>query len=135
MLTARNLMTHKPVSATPMTTVRDAVELLQTLDIRRLPIVDEAGELVGMISGSDLRGLSPHFVCDENAGAIPPALEARVASIMSGNVLSVDVLRALALDAAEVVDLMLDHNVGAILVVDGDGVLVGIISYIADVAE
>jgi acetoin utilization protein AcuB len=126
MLTARELMTPTPVTATPMTTVRSAVELLHTLDIRHLPIVDEDGELVGMISDRDLRMVTLPFFVGDDAGASRVALDARVASIMSGDVLSVEV----EADAAEVVDLMLDFKIGAIPVVDDKGVLVGIISYI-----
>jgi acetoin utilization protein AcuB len=127
MLTARDLMTSTPVTATPMTTIRSAFDLLHELDIRHLPIVDDVGELVGMISDRDLRALTlPYFADDPDAGTLRVALDARVASLMSSNVLSVDA----EAKAVEVVDLMLDHKVGAIPVVDGDGLLVGIISYI-----
>lgn len=44
---------------------------------------------------------------------------------MSSNVLSVDT----EADVAEIVDLMLEHKVGAVPVINGDGALAGIISY------
>jgi CBS domain-containing protein len=45
---------------------------------------------------------------------------------MSSNVLSV----GLEADLAEIIDLMLDQRVGAVPVVDADGTLVGIVSYV-----
>jgi acetoin utilization protein AcuB len=126
MLTARDLMTEKPVTIRANATVRRAAELLQTLDIRHLPVVDEGGNLVGMLSDRDLRSVSIPFVLgDEYVGTVRAALDARVATIMNSDVLSVDE----EADAAEVVDLMLDNKIGAVPVLDGDGALVGIVSY------
>jgi acetoin utilization protein AcuB len=127
MLHARDLMTEAPVSVRPMSTVRRAVETLQTLDIRHLPVVNEENELVGMLSDRDIRALSvPYFVGAEHGGQLRTALDATVASIMTSDVLSVDA----EADIAEVVDLMLDNKIGAVPVTDADGTLIGIISYI-----
>jgi acetoin utilization protein AcuB len=127
MLVASELMTENPQTIRASAKVARAVELLQSLDIRHLPVVDEDGVLVGMLSDRDLRGLQiPYFVSDEYAGNLQTALEAKVSSIMSSDVISVDA----EADAAEIVDLMLDNKIGAVPVVDADGVLVGIISYI-----
>ncbi len=127
MITAKDMMTDDPVTLPVGATVRAAVEKLQTLDIRHLPIVDEEGELVGMVSDRDIRALTvPHLVGTDVLDEMRTALDAPIASIMTGAVLSVDT----EADAAEVIDLMLDHKIGAVPVVDGDGVLVGIISYI-----
>jgi len=127
MMTARDLMTEAPTTVGPTATVRRAVEILQTMDIRHLPVVNEDGELVGMLSDRDLRALSiPYFVGPEHVGNLRTALDAGVASFMNSDVLSVEA----DADAAEVVDLMLDNKVGAVPVTDADGALVGIISYI-----
>lgn len=126
MLTARDLMTEKPVTIRATATVRRAAELLQSLDIRHLPVVDEDGNLVGMLSDRDLRSMAiPYVVGDEYVGTVRAALDARVATIMNSDVLSVDE----EADAAEIVDLMLDNKIGAVPVLDGDGGLVGIVSY------
>lgn len=127
MLVASELMTENPQTIRATAKVARAVELLQTLDIRHLPVVDEEGVLVGMLSDRDLRGLQiPYFVSGEYAGNLQTALEAKVSSLMSSDVISVDS----EADAAEIVDLMLDNKIGAVPVVDADGLLVGIISYI-----
>jgi acetoin utilization protein AcuB len=127
MKTAHDLMTEDPITISLMAKVREAVRLLQTLDVRHLPVVDENGTLVGMLSDRDLRGLSfPQVIGDEYAGAIQTTLDAPIASIMSSDVVSVDV----EADAAEIIDLMLDLKIGAVPVVDNDQTLVGIVSYI-----
>jgi CBS-domain-containing membrane protein len=59
MITAHDLMTEDPVTVSMMGKVQDAARLLQSLDVRHLPVVDEEGTLVGMLSDRDLRGV--HF--------------------------------------------------------------------------
>ncbi len=120
MITAQELMTADPVTVSTTTKVRAAARILHDLDIRHLPVVDELGALVGMLSDRDLRGLSvPYLIGDEHAGNIQTVLDATVATIMTGAVLSVDS----EADAAEIVDLMLDNRIGAVPVIDGDGKL------------
>lgn len=127
MITARDMMTEDPATLTQGATVRAALEKLQSLDIRHLPIVNEDEELVGMVSDRDLRALTlPRFIGAELIDEVRVALEAPVTSIMTSDVLCVEE----EADAAEVIDLMLDHKIGAVPVVDADGVIVGIISYI-----
>ena len=58
MMIARDLMTEAPATVGPTATVRKAVDILQTLDIRHLPVVNDDGELIGMLSDRDLRSLS-----------------------------------------------------------------------------
>lgn len=127
MLNARDLMTENPVTVDPMTTVRRAIELLHTLDIRHLPVVSEGRELVGMISDRDLRVLAVQYAGGaEPLGDVEVTLEARVASLMRDVVLAVEADAA----ASEVIDLMIENKVGAVPVTDANGTLVGIISYI-----
>ena len=127
MLTAHDLMTEDPTTVSAHATLRRAVWLLQTLDVRHLPVVDEEGTLVGMLSDRDVRGLAfPEVLGAEYVGRVQTALDARVSSVMSSDVVSVD----LEADALEIVDLMLDQKIGAVPVVDADGTLVGIVSYV-----
>ena len=124
MTTAQDLMTEDPITVRTTSTIREAARLLQTLDIRHLPVVDEEGALVGMLSDRDLRGLSPLVVGGDFEGS-PDGLDARVSTVMSADVLSVETED----DLSAVVELMLENKVGAVPVVDGDGALVGIVSY------
>jgi len=127
MLTARELMTENPVTIPATAKVRQAVQLLQTLEIRHLPVVGDDGELVGMLSDRDLRALSvPYLVGDEYVGTIAAARDTAVASLMTGDVLSVTP----EADASDIVELMLDFKIGAVPVTESDGTLVGIVSYV-----
>jgi len=126
MLTAHDLMTEDPKTISMSATLQRAIGLLQTLDVRHLPVVDDEGALVGMLSDRDVRGLAfPEVLGAQYIGKIQTALEAPVSSVMSSDVISVDV----EADAAEIIDLMLDQKIGAVPVLDSDGSLVGIVSY------
>jgi acetoin utilization protein AcuB len=80
-----------------------------------------------MLSDRDVGGLAfPELLGSAYAGRVQTALDAPVSTLMSSNVLSV----GLEADLAEIIDLMLDQRVGAVPVVDADGTLVGIVSYV-----
>ena len=58
-----------------MAKVSEAVRLLHSPDVRHLPVVDESGSLVGMLSDRDLRALSfPEVFGAEYMGAVQAAL-------------------------------------------------------------
>src|SRR3990172_8800284 len=79
-------------------------ELATGRSIRHFPVTDGAGRLVGMVSDRDLRSAFPSTVLNPTvrAGQLPAPRDAL---------------------------LLLDrHRIGALAVVDGDGVLVGIVT-------
>jgi CBS domain-containing protein len=53
-LTAADLMTHPAVTVRPDDSVEHAARLMYTLQVKRLPVVDAGGYLVGIVSRSDL---------------------------------------------------------------------------------
>ena len=53
-LTARDLMTHPAVTVTPDDSVEQAARLMYTLQVKRLPVIDRSGGLVGIISRTDV---------------------------------------------------------------------------------
>ena len=108
---AQELMTKHPTFVRSSTRVNEAAELLHSLEVRHLPVVNDEREIVGMLSDRDLR---------ERDG------DERVADIMSSNVFSVEEED----DVSDAVELMLENKIGAVPVVDADGALVGIISYV-----
>lgn len=124
---AKDIMTEEPVMLPVTSTLSEAVQILQSLDIRHLPVVDDQLELVGMLSDRDLRALAvPRIVGDEWLGELRTALEAPVSSIMSADVFSVDE----ETETSEIIELMLEQRVGALPVLNADGFLVGIVSYV-----
>jgi CBS-domain-containing membrane protein len=53
-LTAGDLMTHPAVTVRPEDLVEHAARLMYTLQVKRLPVVDAGGYLVGIVSRADL---------------------------------------------------------------------------------
>jgi CBS domain-containing protein len=53
-LTAGELMTHPAVTVTPGDSVEHAARLMYTLQVKRLPVIDPGGQLVGIISRTDV---------------------------------------------------------------------------------
>ena len=127
-MNAAELMTEDPRVIQLDAPVYDAVEMLQTLEVRHLPVVNEAGELVGMLSDRDLRALMlpSSLLGAEAVGSILARAAAPVSTIMSSDAVTVDPED----DVRDVIDRMLEHNIGAVPVVDADHTLVGIISYV-----
>jgi CBS-domain-containing membrane protein len=53
-LTAKDLMTHPAVTVRTEDSVEHAARLMYTLQVKRLPVVDSGGYLVGIVSRADL---------------------------------------------------------------------------------
>lgn len=53
-LTASDLMTHPAVTITPGESVEHAARLMYNCRVKRLPVVDDTGHLVGIISRTDV---------------------------------------------------------------------------------
>jgi CBS-domain-containing membrane protein len=53
-LTAGDLMTHPAVTAAPGDPVEQAARMMHFMRVRRLPVVNSGGELVGIVSRSDV---------------------------------------------------------------------------------
>ena len=51
---ARELMTTPPVTVLPTITVTEAARRMHTARVKRLPVVDERGQLLGIVSRADL---------------------------------------------------------------------------------
>lgn len=124
---AANLMSPNPVTLHPDDDISTAVTLLQERPLRHLPVLNDDGELVGMVSDRDVRALLvPHFFRQETVENVLTRARAPVSTIMSSNVVTV----SLEDDVSLITQLILEHNVGALPVVDGDGTVVGIVSYV-----
>ena len=114
---AADVMTKDPRTILDTDLVSDALEVLATLDIRHLPVVDDSDTLVGMISDRDLGPIARSY--DESS-------RRRISEYMSADVVSVDEDS----DLREVIETLLEQRIGAVPVVDGDGKITGIISYV-----
>lgn len=119
---AADLMTENPRTILEDASIEDALQVLEELDVRHVPVVDDDGNLVGMLSDRDLGPLKDDY--DED-NAVRRA-RTRVAERMTSDVVSTN----MDAEIEEIVELMLDHKIGAVPVVDGEGHVVGIVSYV-----
>lgn len=61
-MTAQDIMTSRVITVTPATPLRDAVRLMLEHRISGLPVIDDAGRLVGIVTEADLllKEAKPH---------------------------------------------------------------------------
>jgi acetoin utilization protein AcuB len=130
-MTAHDVMTANPATATPRTTVAEVWDLMRELEIRHVPVVDQEA-LVGMVSDRDLAQFDlGRVLLVKGAEALRGRLAMPIAKLMTTDVIAVSPDTELD----EIVDLLIEHRVGAIPVVLPDTrEVVGIISYL-DVLE
>ena len=72
----RDRMSRMPITTNPSATVPDALQVMRGSKVRQLPVVNEKGELVGIVALDDLLRVSPvpgHLA--ERVGAGLPARE------------------------------------------------------------
>lgn len=120
------IMTTRPVSIPSSASIAEAWEVLQRLEVRHLPVVNEDSELVGILSDRDF-GVRPRPALMTNLlGPDSLPLDDAVTTIMSADVLSVTP----GDDVSDAAELMIENKIGALPVVDPDRRVVGIVSYL-----
>ena len=116
-------MTAQPYTIGPDATVPEAVELMRTKQVRKLPVIHE-GRLIGVISQSDIDRASPSVATSFSAGEVAYLIgRLKVARVMSRNPVTID-SEALLEQAAI---LMRAHKVEMLPVMTGNR-LVGVIT-------
>jgi acetoin utilization protein AcuB len=126
-MSAQDLMTSNPVTVPPDATLAEVWDLMRDRGIRHVPVVD-GGALVGMVSDRDLAHVDlPRLLTLEGAEALRRELSIPVAKMMTSGLVVVDA----DAEMGEVVDLLVEHRVGALPVVrPGTSEMVGIVSYV-----
>ncbi|UCG52924.1 MAG: CBS domain-containing protein [Candidatus Latescibacterota bacterium] len=117
-------MTRKVVSITPKTGIREAFFKMKEHHIRHLPVVDDGGRLIGIISDRELR--RPEWVDESMDIAHVYYLddEMSVSDVMIRRVHVIHTYDTLR----KAVRLLLENNIGAAPVLDKKGALVGMLS-------
>ena len=123
-MTIRELMTEALITADPDMPILDARQLMVKEKIRHLLVRKGTGELLGIVTDRDIRLNLPSKATSLSVWEINHLLtKLTVGQVMTGSVITSGPDRP-ARDAAQ---LMLDHKIGALPVVDG-GRLVGIVT-------
>ncbi len=117
-------MTKNVITTRRNTSISSAHQIMRENNIRRLPVV-ENGKLVGLISLGDVREASPSDATTLSIWELNYLwAQLVVDKVMTINVYTVKSDTSI-LDAAE---LMLEHKISGLPVIDADGSLVGILT-------
>lgn len=120
----RERMTPRPITVTEDTSMYEALRLMRERKIRRLPVLDKAGELMGMVSEKDLLYASPSPATTLSVFEINYLIaQIKVGQLMSRELITVGDDCPLE----EAARIMVDHRVSGLPVLH-DGKLVGIIT-------
>ena len=121
----QNWMTTDVVSVGPDTSLLKVGKLMKDHHIRRIPVVDDNGQVVGIISDRDVRDASPSKATTLDMYEMHYLL----AELKAKNIMTAKPITVKPTDTVEQAALiMLDNKVGGLPVVDDNGKLVGIIS-------
>ena len=121
----KNWMTTDVVSVGPDTSLLKVGKLMKDHHIRRIPVVDEQGQVIGIISDRDVRDASPSKATTLDMYEMHYLL----AELKAKNIMTAKPITVKPTDTVEQAALiMLDNKVGGLPVVDDAGKLVGIIS-------
>lgn len=101
-------------------TIKKAIEMMEQYKIRHLPIVDEHGKCIGVVTDRDIRTAIPSiFYADEHQEVFQKPV---------GQIMTKDVITAHPLDYVEDIALLFyEHGIGCLPVVQ-NGRLVGILT-------
>jgi len=120
----RERMTANPIVVHPDTSFQDALQLLREKKIRRLPVTDQQGALIGIVVEKDLLYASPSPATSLNVYEVHHLLsKLAIRDVMTKRVISVGEDCPLE----EAARIMIDHKIGSLPILQGKQ-LVGIIT-------
>ena len=122
-MTVSKNMTINPVTTTPDMGVFEAFELMKNEGVQRLPVLDNDGNLVGIISEKNITSAA----ADREVSIVEFALllsKIKVGDVMTKEVITVSIDDPVELAARK----MSDNDISILPVVDNNGKLVGIVS-------
>lgn len=120
----RERMSRHPITVTPDTSLFDALRIIRDEKIRRLPVVDAAGKLVGIVSEKDLLYVAPSPATSLSVYEMNYLIaKIKINDLMTSNVITVEEDCPLE-EAARV---MVDNHISGLPVMQ-EGKLVGMIT-------
>ena len=122
---AADVMTSPAITVGPQTRIKEVAALLVERAISAVPVVEQNGDLIGIVSEADLYGTGSN---PDPRSQITPAEPAGPPPISAQEVMTQEVVTSAPdADVAWIARLMLEHGVKRIPIVDGRRV-VGIVS-------
>jgi acetoin utilization protein AcuB len=120
----KDRMSRHPITITPDISLYEALRIVREEKVRRLPVVDKKGKLVGIISEKDLLYASPSPATSLSSYELNYLIaKIKVQDLMASNVITIEEDCPLE----EAARIMVDNQIGSLPVMRGD-VLVGMIT-------
>jgi acetoin utilization protein AcuB len=117
-------MTHNPVTVRDNTSLHDALKLMHESKVRRLPVMDKNGKMVGIVSEKDLLYASPSPATSLSVWEINYLVaKITVSELMTKKVITI----CEDCPIEEAARIMVDSRIGGLPILRGDK-LVGIIT-------
>ena len=121
----RDRMSSPAVTVTADTPFQDALSLMRERKFRRLPVVDERGHLIGIVSERDLLHAAPSPATSLSVWEVNYLLwKLRIQDVMTESVITVSPETPIE-DAAQI---MTSRRIGGLPVVDEHGLVLGLIT-------
>jgi acetoin utilization protein AcuB len=118
-------MSPKVLTLLPSDSISTAIHLMKEKRIRRIPIVNEGGKLVGIVSDRDLKDVSPSRATTLDIWELHAVLDKlKIVDIMTKKPVTVSPETPIEKAAA----LMLEKRVEGLPVLDAKGAVVGILT-------
>jgi acetoin utilization protein AcuB len=119
-----DVMTKDPLTMSPIETIGQADDLMNTNRIRQIPVVGEK-RLVGIVTDRDIRSFLSGSLLES-----PEARERALASAVQEIMTSEPITISPDDDLQAAVEVMIEEKIGGIPVVDDAEGLVGIVTYV-----
>jgi acetoin utilization protein AcuB len=123
-LRVEDVMTPSPVTLDTGATIGEAEEIMNERGFRQVPVVDQK-ELVGIITDRDIRS----FLSGRIFGA-PEEREIAMNTKIDRVMTTAPVSLAPSDELTDAIELLIEQKIGGIPVIDEDGELVGIVTYV-----
>lgn len=121
----KDWMTREVITVTPDTSMLKASQILKEKNIRRLPVIDEQGKLVGIVTDRDIKDASPSKATTLDVHELYYLLsEIKVKDIMTPNPITIGIEDTVEKAAIR----MLKKKIEGMPVIDEEGKVVGIIT-------
>jgi acetoin utilization protein AcuB len=124
MLLVKDIMTADPVTARPQTSLADVIGLMKSTGCRQVPVINERGALVGIITDRDVRlAMNSSVTLHERRDDLALLTHMTAEGVMTPNPLTV----ALDDPAIKAAELLRTYKFGGLPVMEGTR-LVGILT-------
>lgn len=121
----KDWMSTDVITVNPKTTLPEAHQIMTNEEIRRLPVIDDEGQLVGIITLGDIRGAEPSPATSLSIWEMNYLLSTlKIEKIMSKNPVTIEAEAAIG----EAARKMLENRVSGLPVIDDHNRVVGIIT-------